>query len=716
MLRLNDILDIVSAYNPAADLDELKKAYVFSAKVHQGQTRRSGEPYLVHPLETAGILAEMRLDVSSIVTALLHDTVEDTVTTLEEIEQLFGEEVRNLVDGVTKLSKIKFTTSEEKQAENFRKMIMAMAKDIRVILIKLADRLHNMRTLEYLPEDKRFEIAKETMDIYAPIANRLGIQKIKTELEDLSFKYLNPEVYKTIDEQVVARRTKREKYIEDVREIVHKKMSENNVSCEIAGRVKHYYSIHRKMEKQNIPFDEIYDLIAFRIVVDTLAQCYEALGVLHGLWRPVPGRFKDYIAMPKANNYQSLHSTVIGPHGERVEFQLRTREMHDVAERGIAAHWKYKEGKIFDEKDEMKFKWIRRLLEWQKELSDPAEFLDTVKLDLFADDVYVFTPKGALTELPRGSTPVDFAYNVHSEIGNTCIGAKANGKIVPLKYILRSGDTVEIITQKGRKPNKDWLQFVKTSKAKAKIRQFIRQEEHEHGAEIGREIFDKECAKYGQNGTKLLKSDEMEKFLKEMHYKDAESALVAIGYGKLSAHHLLSLLVPKEVMAAVASPKESIWEKVVGKLKKHQGGLVKVSGLSDVLVSFGKCCNPVPGDSIIGYVTHGRGVSVHIRDCQKILAADSDRLVSVEWDSSSAVGRITKIKVTCADKPGLLANMTEVITKAGVNITQADIKTMEDKKAVNIFDVEIKGLNQLRKVIQSLESIKGVISVERLRT
>ncbi|MBI2341557.1 MAG: bifunctional (p)ppGpp synthetase/guanosine-3',5'-bis(diphosphate) 3'-pyrophosphohydrolase, partial [Deltaproteobacteria bacterium] len=403
MLRLNDILDIVSAYNPAADLDELKKAYVFAAKVHQGQTRRSGEPYLVHPLETAGILAEMRLDVASIVTALLHDTVEDTVTTLEEIEQLFGEEVRNLVDGVTKLSKIKFTTSEEKQAENFRKMIMAMAKDIRVILIKLADRLHNMRTLEYLPEAKRFEIAKETMDIYAPIANRLGIQKIKTELEDLSFQHLNPEVYKTIDGQVVARRSKMEKYIDEVRDIVHKKMNENNVQCEITGRVKHYYSIHRKMEAQNIPFDEVYDLIAFRIIVDTLSQCYEALGVLHGLWRPVPGRFKDYIAMPKANNYQSLHSTVIGPHGERVEFQIRTREMHDVAERGIAAHWKYKEGKIFDEKDAMKFKWIRRLLEWQKELSDPAEFLDTVKLDLFADDVYVFTPKGALTELPRGS-------------------------------------------------------------------------------------------------------------------------------------------------------------------------------------------------------------------------------------------------------------------------------------------------------------------------
>lgn len=717
MLRLNDILDAVTAYNPGADLDTVKKAYVFAAKVHQGQTRRSGEPYLVHPLETAGILADMRLDVASIVTALLHDTVEDTVTTLEEIEHLFGEEVRNLVDGVTKLSKIKFTTTEEKQAENFRKMIMAMAKDIRVILIKLADRLHNMRTLEYLMEPKRVEIARETMDIYAPIANRLGIQKIKTELEDLAFKYLNPEIYEMIEKRVVERRSKREKYIDEVRELVEKETKKNSIRCDIRGRVKHFYSIHRKMEAQNIPFDEVYDLIAFRIIVDGLPQCYEALGVLHGMWRPVPGRFKDYIAMPKANNYQSLHTTVIGPHGERVEFQIRTREMHDVAERGIAAHWKYKEGRLFDEKDEMKFKWIRRLLEWQKELSDPAEFLDTVKLDLFADDVYVFTPKGALTELPRGSTPIDFAYSIHSEIGNNCIGAKVNGKIVPLKYILRSGDTVEIITQRGRHPNKDWLQFVKTSRAKAKIRQFIRQEEHEHGLAVGHEIFEKESAKYSLNATRLLKSDEMERFLKEMRYKDNDSVLVAIGYGRLSAHQLLTYVAPKDslVEKAVALAKAGIWEKVVGKLTKRQKGLVKVSGLDNVLVSFGKCCNPVPGDSIIGYVTHGKGVNVHIRDCQKMLAADPDRLVNVEWDTAGDVSRVAKIKVVCVDRQGLLANMTEAITDAGVNIKQAEVKTMEDQKAVNIFDVDIKGLDELRKVIQALEKLKGVISVERVR-
>ncbi len=717
MLRLNDILDTVTAYNPGADLDIVKKAYVFAAKVHQGQTRRSGEPYLIHPLETAGILAEMRLDVPSIATALLHDTVEDTVTTLEEIEQLFGEEVRNLVDGVTKLSKIKFTTSEEKQAENFRKMIMAMAKDIRVILIKLADRTHNMRTLEYLPEPKRIEIARETMDIYAPIANRLGIQKIKTELEDLSFKYLNPEIYKTIDEKVTARQSKRDKYIEDVREIVANEMKAHNIPCDISGRIKHFYSIHRKMEAQNIPFDEVYDLIAFRIIVDNLAQCYEALGALHGLWRPVPGRFKDYIAMPKANNYQSLHTTVIGPHGERVEFQIRTHEMHDVADRGIAAHWKYKEGKIFDEKEEMKFKWIRRLLEWQKELSDPAEFLDTVKLDLFADDVYVFTPKGSLMELPRGSTPIDFAYSIHSDIGDQCIGAKVSGKIVPLKYMLRSGDTVEIITQKGRTPNKDWLQFVRTSKAKAKIRQFMREEEHEHGLEIGREMFDKECAKYNLNSNKLLKSDEFEKYMHELRFKEANSMLVSVGYGKLSPHQILTHIVPKEQLVIEGqAPKETIWEKVVSKLSKRQGGLVKVSGLSDVLVSFGKCCNPVPGDSIIGYVTHGKGVSVHIRDCQKILAADSDRLVAVDWDMSSGVGRTAKIKVICADRQGLLAKMTEAITEIGVNITEAEIKTMDDRKAVNIFDIEIKDIEELRKVMQSLEKLKGVISVERVRT
>lgn len=717
MLRLNDILDMVTAYNQGADLDIIKKAYVFSAKVHQGQTRRSGEPYLVHPLEVAGILAEMRLDVPSIVTALLHDTVEDTVTTLEEIEQLFGEEIRQLVDGVTKLSKIKFTTSEEKQAENFRKMIMAMAKDIRVILIKLADRLHNMRTLEYMPEPKRVEIANETMDIYAPIANRLGIQKIKTELEDLSFKYLNPEVYKTVQQKVDERRSKREKYIEEVSEFVTKKMSEFNIPCDIKGRAKHYYSIHRKMEAQNIPFDEVYDLIAFRIIVDTLPRCYEALGVLHGLWKPVPGRFKDYIAMPKANNYQSLHTTVIGPHGERIEFQIRTKEMHDIAERGIAAHWKYKEGRIFDEKEEMKFKWIRRLLEWQKELSDPAEFLDTVKLDLFADDVYVFSPKGQLMELPRGSTPVDFAYSIHSEVGNNCIGAKVSGKIVPLKYMLRSGDTIEIITQKGRRPNKDWLQFVKTSRAKAKIRQFIRQEEHEHGVEIGREIFDKECSRYDLNSSKLLKGDEVEKFLKEYKYRDVDSMLVAIGYGTLSSHQVLMHVLPTEALKEKGiTPKETIWQKVVGKLSKKQKGLVKVGGLSDVLVSFGKCCNPVPGDSIIGYVTHGKGVSVHIRDCQKILAADTARLVAVEWDSASDAGRVAKIRVVCVDRPGLLAKMTEAITDVGVNITQAEIKTMEDKKAFNTFDVEIKGLEQLREVMQALEGLKGVISVERVRT
>ena len=717
MLRLNDILDTVSAYNSGADLDSIKKAYVFAAKVHQGQTRRSGEPYLIHPLETAGVLAEMRLDVPSIVTALLHDTVEDTVTTLEEIEQLFGEEVRNLVDGVTKLSKIKFTTSEEKQAENFRKMIMAMAKDIRVILIKLADRLHNMRTLEFMPEGKRVEIAKETMDIYAPIANRLGIQKIKTELEDLSFKYMNPEIYKVIDEKIVERKSKREKYIDDVLDFVKKKMADNSVKCEISGRIKHYYSIHRKMEAQNIPFDEVYDIIAFRIVVDSLPQCYEALGVLHGMWRPVPGRFKDYIAMPKGNNYQSLRTTVIGPHGERIEFQIRTREMHDVAERGIAAHWKYKEGRIFDEKDEMKFKWIRRLLEWQKELSDPAEFLDTVKLDLFSEDVYVFTPKGALMELPRGATPVDFAYSVHSDVGNNCIGAKVSGKIVPLKYALRSGDTVEVITQKGRKPNKDWLQFVKTSKAKAKIRQYIRQEEHEHGVDIGKEIFEKECAKHGLSSSRILKSDEMEKYLREMHIKEPASMFVSIGYGRLSAHQVILHLVPKEQLnLPETQKKETIWQKVVGKITKRQKGLVKVGGLSDVLVTYGKCCNPVPGDSIIGYVTHGKGVSVHIRDCQKMLSADPERLVQVEWDSSSETSRIAKIRVICVDRQGILANMTEAITEEGVNITQAEVRTMEDKKAINVFDIEIKNTDELRSVIHALEKLKGVISVERMRT
>ena len=717
MIRLHDILDTVSAYNTEADLDLIKKAYVFSAKAHQGQTRHSGEPYLVHPMEVAGILAKMELDVPSIVTALLHDTVEDTVATLEEVERLFGSEIKNLVDGVTKLSRIQFSSQEHKQAENFRKMLMAMAQDIRVILIKLADRLHNMRTLEHLPEERQFTIAQETLDIYAPLANRLGIQEIKVQLEDLALKYLKSDVWKNINEQAKKRAGQREKYISEIKSIVQKKLEENNLThAEIYGRLKHFYSIARKMERQNIPLDEVHDIVAFRIIIDNVQECYEVLGILHALWRPVPGRFRDYIAMPKVNNYQSLHTTVIGLHGERVEFQIRTREMHDTAEHGIAAHWKYKEGRLVSDKDEMKFKWLRRLLEWQSEISDSTEFLETVKLDLFAEDVYVFTPKGELKELPRGSTPLDFAYSIHTDVGHSTIGAKVNGRIVPLRYELQSGDTVEIMTGKEKQPHKDWLQFVVTSRAKAKVRQFMRQEEHEKSSTIGHDMLDKACRRYSLNVNRILKSKEMHEFARKSSYESTDAVLAAIGYGKISPLQIIGLFVSKEELTKEQEAKEK--ETVLGKLVKRLSrpkGLVKVGGFSDMLVQFGKCCNPVPGDSIVGYVTRGRGVSIHVSDCPRVVGMDPARRVDVEWDMKSQATHSVKIRVVCVNKPGLLAGITDAITNEKVNISAASVHTMEDQTAVNTFDLEIKDINQLRNVMRAIEHLKGIISVERVR-
>lgn len=717
MLHLNQLLETVAGYNPSADTEQIKKAYFFAAKAHEGQMRRSGEPYVTHPLGVALILAEMKLDVPSIVAALLHDTVEDTAVTFEEIEHQFGTEVRQLVDGVTKLGKIRFTTTEQKQAENFRKMIMAMAQDIRVILVKLADRIHNLRTLQHMSELKQVGIAQETLDIYAPIANRLGIQEFKVEMEDFCLQYLKPDVYRQIHTHVKGRRSEREKYIEEVRRLVEKTMKDHHLSCQIVGRLKHYYSIHRKMEAQNIPFDEVHDLIAFRLLVKNLPQCYEALGNIHSLWRPIPGRFKDYIAMPKANNYQSLHTTVIGPKGERVEFQIRTEEMQDIAEHGIAAHWKYKEGKpAKDDKDEMKFKWIRRLLEWQTELDDPAEFLDTVKLDLFADDVYVFTPQGDLRDLPRGSTPVDFGYNVHTEVGHSCVGSKVNGKIVPLSYQLHSGDTVEIMTRKDSHPNRDWLQFVKTSKAKAKIRLFLKVEEHRQSQQVGEELFDKACHKYGVSGSKMLKENKVEQFLRENGFRDHDGLMSAFGYGKMVPEDILRLVLPAEKFD---TPKEAEEESRLSRLMRKVTGRsisqVKVNGISDMLIHFGACCNPVPGDSVVGYVTRGKGISVHVADCAKLMATDPDRRIPVEWDTSGPIYRIAKLKVRCSDRPGMLKAMTEAITGHGVNISQATSKTTDEHSALNIFDVEITGIDQLRKIMKSLEKLKGIISVERMR-
>ncbi|MBU4483869.1 bifunctional (p)ppGpp synthetase/guanosine-3',5'-bis(diphosphate) 3'-pyrophosphohydrolase, partial [bacterium] len=623
-------------------------------------------------------------------------------------------EIRKLVDGVTKLERIKFSTSEERQAENFRKMIMAMAQDIRVILIKLADRVHNMRTLEPMPEDRRIPKARETLDIYAPIANRLGIQEIKVELEDLSFKYLRPSIFNFISKQLESSRIQRDKYIAKIKDLIVQKMKENKIPCEIQGRIKHIYSIYRKMENQNIPFEDVHDIIAYRIFVNTLSQCYEVLGLIHSLWRPIPGRFKDYISMPKANNYQSLHTTIIGPEAQRIEFQIRTRAMDETAEHGIAAHWKYKEGRAINVADEMKFKWIRQLLEWQSELSDPAEFLDTMKLDLFADDVYIFTPRGDLRVLPTGSTPVDFAFAIHSDVGNNCVGAKVNGKIVSLRHKLHSGDSVEIITQKNKHPNKDWLQFVKTSKAKNKIRQFVRKEQRDRSLTIGTDLLGKICHKYKVNMRKLLKDERVVEFYKNAGYQDEENVIIAIGYGKLSPKQIITLILSPEEIEEPAQQKSSFLEKIANKIRRKKG-VVKIDGISDMLVSFGKCCNPVPGESIVGYVTRGKGVSIHAVDCPKLLSTDPDRRIKVTWDLASGEATTARLRVVCINRPGLLHGMTEAITAQECNIAQANINTTEDFKAVNTFHVEVKDTVHLQKVIKALENVKGVISVERIR-
>jgi GTP pyrophosphokinase len=722
LLRLNDILDRVSSYHPDPDLDLIKKAYVYSAKVHQGQLRKSGEPYLVHPLEVAGILAELRLDEASIVTGLLHDTIEDTLATKEDISELFGVEISELVDGVTKLSQ--FTagnTQEEKQAENFRKMVVAMAKDIRVLLVKLADRTHNMRTLGHMKPEKQERIAQETLDIYAPLANRLGMQQVKSELEDLSFKYLKPTEYQDLAQKLEARASERDKFIEEVVGIVREKVDEAGIPAEVYGRIKHIYSIYRKMRQQDVDFAQIHDVIAFRVIVDSVAQCYETLGMIHALWKPVPGRFKDYIAIPKPNMYQSLHTTVIGPQGERIEIQIRTREMHRIAEEGVAAHWAYKEGKGADGmsgKDAQKFGWLRQLLEWQRDLTDPTEFLETVKVDLFADEVFVFTPKGDVKSLPRGATPVDFAYAIHSQVGEHCVGAKVNGKIVPLRYKLKNGDTIEILTSPNSHPSKDWLTFVKTSRAQTRIRGFIRQAEHQRSFEIGKEVAERELRRFGLTLNKLAKQGELDKAASALGYRVGDDLMVALGYGKVTAPQILAQLLPPEKLAAPPPEEPAAGNRLTELFRKvarrPPTGGVRISGIDDVLVRYGKCCNPVPGDAIVGFITRGRGVTVHTVGCDKVLTMDPQRRVDVSWDAKAAdVKRPVSLRVITGDRPGLLAKISQTFSDAGLNIAQANVRTTGDR-AVNEFEVGIGDLKQLNQVIRSLERIDGVFSVERV--
>jgi len=713
MIRINDIIDSVAEYHPDADLDIIDRAYVYSARVHDGQVRLSGEPYLTHPLEVAGILAEMRLDEVSIAAGLLHDVVEDTHASPEEIEEIFGTEIRHIVSGVTKLSTLPFSSSQARQAESIRKMILAMADDIRVILIKLADRLHNMRTLNFHQTDeKKRRIAQETLDIYAPIASRLGIYWMKKELEDISFRYLNPEEYRRIEGLVSAGREKQERYIEKVRGIITEKMGQAGLSCEVLGRYKHFYSIAQKMQIQNLPFEEIYDIIAFRIILETVGQCYEALGVIHALWKPISKKFKDYIAMPKPNMYQSLHTTVIGPYGERVEIQIRTREMDRTAKSGIAAHWSYKEGKRVDEQASQTFAWIQNLVENQANFSNPEEFLENVRIDLFPEDVYVFTPQGEIKSLPKGATPIDFAYMIHTEVGNQCTGAKVNGRMVSLKYELQTGNIVEIITSKGAHPSKDWLNFVQTVKARSRIRQWIKNQEKERSLTLGREMCEKAFRKYRLNFNQLLKTDKMEEAARHFGFRTVEDLIANVGYGKITPLQIVRRFEPRE---EPETPHASFLNKIIGRVrkKKPKGGVI-VQGMDDILIKFAKCCQPVPGDPIIGYITRGFGVTVHRANCVNVLKMSPERQIDVQWNEEIRESYPVKILVRSHDRVGLLADLAANISKNEANILSVNTRTLDNKTVDSQFTLAVEGTEHLERVLSSIRKVKLVQGVKRI--
>ena len=711
MLRINDILDKVQSYLSPSDIGMIEKAYIFSASVHQGQVRLSGEPYLTHPMEVCGMLADMKMDAATIVTGLLHDTVEDTLATIEQIEEAFGKEVAFLVDGLTKISKITLGNQEERQAENFRKMILAMSTDIRILLVRLADRVHNMRTLEYQSPDRQVYISKETLELYAPLANRLGINWMKQELEDLSFRYLDHDAYNELAKRVVKKKAKREEYAEEVRGIIRREMEHLGIPVEVEGRAKHFYSIYKKMKEQQINFDEVYDLTAFRVILqsDKEKDCYEALSVVHALWKPVPGRFKDYIAMPKANHYQSLHTTVIGPYGERVEIQIRTRSMHEWAEEGIASHWRYKEGRAFSATDDDQIKKLRDLLDAQQEIENPREFMSNLKVALFPEDVYVFTPGGDVKSFPKGATPIDFAYSIHTDIGNKCIGAKVNRSIVPLKYQLKNGDTVEIITQAGHHPSKDWLKYVVTTRAMAKIRSWVKAEERKKSVALGKDLLEKEFRKNHLNFGKFAKTKEMEAMLAELHVDSLEDLMAVVGYGRVSPKHVVHHFLPEEEVK-----KEETADRPRKKdaAAAHVG--VSLTGIDDIMVRYAKCCDPIPGDEIVGYISRGRGVVVHTANCVHVRDMDPERLVDVHWDVREKREYQVLMRIICNDKKGILADISAAISLMDVNITHAQTNTDTDGKATCDFTVNVTDLEQFNRVVAAVRKVRGVVSVQRL--
>ncbi|MFW5996073.1 MAG: RelA/SpoT family protein [Halanaerobiaceae bacterium] len=708
---LNELIEKIQASMEAPDVSVVKKAYHFAEDAHQGQYRVSGEPYIKHPLGTAYILADLGLDIISISAALLHDVVEDTGISSEEIEKEFGNEIGILVDGVTKLTRLKFESKEEHQAESLRKMFLAMAQDIRVVLIKLADRLHNMRTLEYLGEEKRCRKATETLEIYAPLAHRLGMSRIKWELEDLSFRYLEPEMYYEISEKVAANRREREESIQKAIEVLQDRLNEQNMNPEIYGRPKHLYSIYQKMKRKEIDFNEIYDLTAIRVIVDTVKECYQVLGIVHEIWKPMPGRFKDYIAMPKSNMYQSLHTTVIGPHGEPLEVQIRTPEMHRTAEYGIAAHWRYKEGKTSDEDFEEKLSWLRQLLEWQKDLQEPQEFMEALKVDLFEDEVFVFTPKGDVMSLARGSTPVDFAYNVHTEVGHTCVAAKVNGKIVPLEYRLENGDIVRIITSKNSGPSRDWLNFIKTSRARTKIKRWFKRQQRDEIIQRGKEILNRELNKQNIELKEKERDEMLAGIARDIGKNNPAEVLEEIGYKNLSPRRVINKLDLKEEEEDV-SLKEL--ESAPSRKKSDKG--VTVKGMDNLKVRLARCCNPVPGDKITGYITRGRGVSIHRKDCpnlQNLIEKDENRIIEVSWDNERTDSYQVEMTVDAVNRNALLNEITTLIKEEQVNLLSVVARTQKYNRAHIDLSLELSSREHMIDIMNKINDISGVLSVRR---
>ena len=720
-LTIDELVKRAEILLPETDLTILRKCYEFAEKMHINHKRSSGEPYIIHPLNVAGTLIKLKMDLDSIMAGLLHDTVEDCDVSPEDISKMFGQSVAQIVVGCTKISKIKFKTKEESQAENFRKMVVAMAQDLRVIIVKLADRMHNMRTLQYVSKEKQMGKAQETLDIYVPLASRLGINSVKADLEDLCLRYLHPDIYYRLAEKIAMKKRERETYIEETLNLVEEKMLEYSVTGEVTGRPKHFFSIYKKMQQRGVDFEQIQDLLAFRVLVNNITECYKVLGIIHSAFTPVPGRFKDYIAIPKVNNYQSLHTTVIGPKAERIEIQIRTFEMHEVAERGVAAHWKYKERNKADASAN-KLKWVEELMEFNQSVTNSSEFMDAVKNDLDVGGVFIFTPTGDVKELRYGATPLDFAYAVHTEVGNKTVGAKVNGKMVPLKYRLKSGDTVEILTSKTQTPSKDWLKICKTSRAISKIKQYLMKIERDEHKAKGEDLLEKALRKFDTSIKTLEKKQEFKNILDRHHYKTLEELFVNIGSGHLPIKDVL-IEIPSVAFTETDEldfkeedkDLESYYKKITKTARKStsKDNAVIVDGLDDIVVKMGRCCNPIPGDPITGIITRGRGITVHTIGCNRIAEMEKARNLHVEWNKYYTFSHPVNIKVTTHDKPGILSKISKSINNAGINIRSAIARSMPDQKGNFIFEIEVKDYSELLKTISSIEQMEEVISVSR---